>query len=121
MFNVSIFLKKSIKDSFKKEDVPQKEFLKDLGLLIIKNNLPIQFVESMWLKHLILCLCPKRNFPSKKQFSQELLPRLIEKTSQQYVFPTLPNHFSTTTSFDLWMSKGAFDVFALMINFLNND
>jgi len=101
--------------------VPQKEFLKDLGLLIIKKNLPIQYVESMWLKHLILCLCPKRNFPSRKQFSQELLPRLIEKTSQQYVFPILPNHFSTTTSFDLWMSKGAFDVFALMINFLNND
>jgi hypothetical protein len=66
-------------------------------------------------------LCPKLNFPSRKQFSQEILPRLIEKTSQQYVFPTLPNYFSTTTSFDIWMSKGAFDVFALMINFLNSD
>jgi len=33
----------------------------------------------------------------------------------------LPNYFSTTTSFDIWMSKGAFDVFALMINFLNSD
>jgi hypothetical protein len=57
--SVSIFKFFSIKDSFKKEDVPKKEFLKDLGLLIIKNNLPIQFVESMWLKCLILCLCPK--------------------------------------------------------------
>jgi len=28
---------------------------------------------------------------------------------------------STTTSLDLWMSKGAYDVFALVINFLNND
>jgi hypothetical protein len=27
---------------FKIEDVSQKEFSKDLGLLIIKNNLPIQ-------------------------------------------------------------------------------
>jgi hypothetical protein len=31
----------SIKDSFKKEDVPQKEFLEDLGFLIIKNNIPM--------------------------------------------------------------------------------
>jgi hypothetical protein len=30
-----------VKDTFKKEDVSQKEFLKDLGLLIVKNNLPI--------------------------------------------------------------------------------
>jgi hypothetical protein len=62
-------------------DVMQKEFLENLGLLIVKSNLPIQFVESMWLKHLILRLCPKINFPSKRQFSQEMLPRLIEKTS----------------------------------------
>jgi len=28
----------SIKKSFKKEDVPHKYFLEDLGLLIVKNN-----------------------------------------------------------------------------------
>jgi hypothetical protein len=75
----------------------------------------------MWLKRLILCLCPKLNFLSKRQFSQEILPRLVEKTSQQYVHLALANSFSTTTSFDLWISKGTYDVFALMINFLNND
>jgi len=31
----------SMKDIFKKKDVSHKEFLKDLGLLIVKNNLPI--------------------------------------------------------------------------------
>jgi hypothetical protein len=30
-----------MKDYFKKEDLPQKELLKDLGLLIVNNNLPI--------------------------------------------------------------------------------
>jgi hypothetical protein len=38
-----------VKDFFKKEDVPQKEFLEDLGLLIAKSDLLIQFVESIWL------------------------------------------------------------------------
>jgi hypothetical protein len=34
-----------IKDSFKKDDVQHKEFLEDFGLLIVKNNLLIQFME----------------------------------------------------------------------------
>jgi hypothetical protein len=50
-------------DSFQKEDVPYKEFLKDLGFFIIKNNFPIQFVENIWLNHLALYLCAKLNFP----------------------------------------------------------
>jgi len=37
--------------------VQQKDFLQDLGLLIVKNNLPLQIVESVWFKHLIyICL-----------------------------------------------------------------
>jgi len=40
------------KSSCKKDDVQWKEFLEDLALLIVKNNLPIQFVENVWLKHL---------------------------------------------------------------------
>jgi hypothetical protein len=35
------------KEPFKKDDVQQKEFLQDLGLLIVKNNLPLQFVENV--------------------------------------------------------------------------
>jgi hypothetical protein len=44
--NRSISKKFTMKDSFPK-GVPQKEFLKDFSLLIVKNNLPIQFVESI--------------------------------------------------------------------------
>jgi hypothetical protein len=35
------------KDSFKKNDMYRKEFLEDLGLFIMKNNLLIQFVENV--------------------------------------------------------------------------
>jgi hypothetical protein len=30
----------------------QKLFKKDMGLLIAKNHLPMQFVEILWMKHL---------------------------------------------------------------------
>jgi hypothetical protein len=90
-----------VKNTFEKEDVPQKEFLEDLGLLIVKNNLPIQFVESMWLKSLIICLCPKLNFPSKRQFSQDILLGLVEKINELYVVSTLAKCHSVTSSSNL--------------------
>jgi hypothetical protein len=37
-----------VKNSYKKYDVQQKQFLKDLALLIIKNHLPMHLVESQW-------------------------------------------------------------------------
>jgi hypothetical protein len=39
---------------FKKDNVHQKDFVKNLGLLIIKSHLPIQVVDSIWLKHLVM-------------------------------------------------------------------
>jgi dihydropteroate synthase len=84
--SISKFL--SIKNMFFKKDVSQKEFLKDPGLILIKNNLLIQFVESMWLKHLILCLCLKLHFPSKRKFSQDILLGLMEKKNELYFVPS---------------------------------
>jgi hypothetical protein len=66
-------------------------------------------------------LCPKIVFPSIKHFFHELLPKLVEKTKQLYVFTNLTN-CQFVKSFDLWMSKAIHDVFALMINiFLSVD
>ncbi len=90
-------------------------------MLIVKNNLPIQFMENIWLKHLVFHLCPKLIFPSKKHFPQDILLGLVEKTNQLYIVLALIVSYSTTINFDFWMSKGAYNVFALMINFLNND
>jgi hypothetical protein len=40
----------------------------------------MQFVESLWIKHLCLHLCAKLVFPSTKQFPQEVFLELVEKT-----------------------------------------
>jgi hypothetical protein len=42
----------------------QKTFVENLAFLIVKNNLPLQFVESVWLKHLMLQLHHHVQFPS---------------------------------------------------------
>jgi hypothetical protein len=63
--------------------------LQDLAFLVVKNHLSIQFFESTWLKHLVMHLCPKVVFPSKKKISQEILVDLVEKLKQEYVLPKL--------------------------------
>jgi hypothetical protein len=40
---------------------------------------------------------------------------------QAYVLPKFTNYICTTTSFDLWMLKGAHDIFVFVINFLGFD
>ncbi len=95
--------------------------MQDLALLVVKNHLLIQFVESTWLKRFIMHLCPRVVFPSRKMFSQEVLVNLVKKTKQKYVLPKLKQCYYVIVSFDLWMSKGAHDVFALVINFLSEE
>jgi len=59
-------------------------------------------------------------FPGRKVFVDEVLSGLVEKTMLTYVHPTFVNCILTTCTFDLWMSKGAHDVFAIVVNFLSN-
>jgi hypothetical protein len=54
------------KDPFQIDYMWPKTFLEDMGLLIIKNHLSMQFVESLQMKHLCLHLCQRLVFPFKK-------------------------------------------------------
>jgi hypothetical protein len=47
-----------------------------------------------------------------------MLLNLIKKTKKTCVLLVLAECVFVTTIFDLWMSKGAHDVFALVLNFL---
>jgi len=50
-----------------------------------------------------------------------MLLDLVKKTKQACVLLILAKCVFITRSFDLWMSKGAHDVFALVLNFLKKD
>jgi len=93
--------------------------LEDLALLIVKNHLPMYLVESQRLKRFSLHLCLKVVLPSTKQFLKEVLSKL-EKNNQLFVLPALANCYFVTT-FDLWMSKGTYDIFALVNKFLKTN
>jgi hypothetical protein len=46
------------------------------------------------------------------------LPELVEKIKETYVLLLLNDYNCAIANFDFWMSKGAHDVFILVINFL---
>jgi hypothetical protein len=75
-------------------------------------------VENVWFKKLVLHLCRQVVFPFRKQISHEILLNLVEKMKQ---VPKLANCISINKSFNLWMSKGAHNIFALVINLLGFD
>jgi hypothetical protein len=100
----------------------QKEFDEHLNLLSVKNNLLIQFVESVWFKILVLHLRWWINFPFKKKFSQEILSNFVENTSQLYVLPNLLKcYICSTMNFDVWMNKRTHQIFALVVIFLGSN
>jgi len=65
-------------------------------------------------------LCPKVVFINKKVFVDDVFSKLAEKTMLTYVHRTFANCISATCTFDLWMSKGAHDVFVVVVNFMSN-
>ncbi len=46
---------------------------------------------------------------------------MVKYTLEKFVLPYINVVASVTTTFNLWMSKSAFDIFALVINFLTLD
>jgi hypothetical protein len=78
-------------------------------------------VESIWFKCPILRLHLQVVFLLEKKKSHEILLKLVEKMKQIYVLPKLGDYIFATTSFELWMSNGAHDMFVLAINFLGSN
>jgi hypothetical protein len=60
-------------------------------------------------------------FPSHRTLTKKVLPCLVKCTLEKFVLLYINATISLTTTFDLWMSKGALNIFSLVINFLTLD
>ncbi len=60
-------------------------------------------------------------FPTRRTLTKNILPFMMKWKLQEFVFPFVNVIGSIIATFDLWMGKGAFDTFALVINFLTLD
>jgi hypothetical protein len=44
---------------------------------------------------------------------------MVNKTMERHVFPTLVDAIIVITTFDLWMFRGCFDMFVVVVNYIN--
>jgi hypothetical protein len=65
-----------------------------------------------------VCICVQYLFFLKKIVFMKDISWVGGKNKQLYVLPILAKHNYTIMSFDLWLSKGAHDILALVINIL---
>jgi hypothetical protein len=75
--------------------------------------------KNIWLWRLVIRQCPCVNFPFCSNLLEHVLLEIIQKTMNLHVLPSLKTITIISTSFDLWMSKGGVDIFALVINYLD--
>ncbi len=94
--------------------------MEDLGLLIIKNHLPMHLVENQWLNKFSLHLCRGLFYLLGNSLQKKFCCSWWKKLNNG-VLPTLVDHYFVIISFDLWMSKEACDIFTFHINFLGVD
>jgi len=97
----------------------QMGFIEDLVLVIVKGYMPLSIVGNPWLKQMVLHLCGQVRFPSHKQLVCEYLPILLLIIMEVCMFLAISWCVTVITTFDLWMSRLGYDIFALVINSIN--
>jgi hypothetical protein len=106
---------------YSKDDPRQLIFEEDLLLYIAKSLKPLSTVDDPWFKSMIKQSNPKLTVPSRSMLSRHMIPAMVKKCETKYMLPKLAQCQTGTASFDLWMSRGAKDIFALVWNFLDTD
>ncbi len=90
-------------------------------ILFLKGLFHLSTIESIWMRRFGLQKDPSRVFLSHRTLTEEILPSMMKRTLQKFVFLFINVAISITITFDLWMDKGALNTFTFIINFLSLD
>ncbi len=75
--------------------------------------------RNVWLRRPVHCQYGQVTFPNKQQFSNNVVASMVNKTMECHVFLTFVDAIIVITTFDLWMFQGGFDMFILVVNYIN--
>ncbi len=87
-------------------------------LVVVKGLFALNTIENILMKQFGLWKDPQLVFPSCRTLIKEVFPCMVKHTLEEFVLLYINVVISITTIIDLWMSKGALDIFALVINFI---
>ncbi|XP_067951337.1 E3 SUMO-protein ligase ZBED1-like [Watersipora subatra] len=106
------------KRQYAPEDKAQARITNAITRCLAKDSMPLYTVEKQGFKDLIECLDPRFKMPSRKLFSDKLIPSLYSETKTG-VCNQLANitHFSLTT--DGWSSIGLTPYLSLTVHYVS--
>ena len=81
----------------------------------------LSIMESKWLRRFFKEKDPKGCFPSGKQMSQELIPGMLPRTMQCFMFPALVVCATISIPSHLWTSRTWFDTFTMVVIFVDDE
>ncbi len=104
---------------YKKIDGAQEQFLNILFYTFTKGTRPFQVVkmfgyEGQYYDNVNVI------FPSHFDLVEKVILGMVKKPMNLHVFPNFKFGGTMFVNFDLWMSKGGVETFALAINHLND-
>jgi hypothetical protein len=97
----SIFYFFNSEPGYQKTDPTQEQFLEGFVFYISKGYCPLRFIENIWLKRFIFHQCNWVLFLSRWYLTTKVIPMMVSKTMERYVFPTLVEAKMVITTFDL--------------------
>jgi hypothetical protein len=90
--------------------------------MLCLNSMPFNFVESVGFKELMSSVCPRYKVPSRKYFSDNLIPKVYLKVQEtvKRILNDRPNEGITITS-DIWTFGGGHDYISVTAHFIDVD
>lgn len=101
------------------DDPRQIDITQSITRWIAKCYLPLSIVEHVEGIEVFRKLNPCYRLPSRKQITQKWVPEMAKETVQRFVLPRLKECVTGTMTYDLWMSRGAEDIFGLVWHFVD--
>lgn len=104
-----------------KDDPRQQEWNERQILTFAKSYAPLSLVEDPNFLDHWLRFVPQLNPPTRREFRTVLIPALYTKTLQKYVVPEFEAADVYALTYDLWMTYGTVNVFAVNAHSLRNE
>lgn len=96
-----------------RDDPRQVDWNERRILMFAKAYHPLSEVENPWFVETWLRFLPSLNIPSRREFRLTLIPQMVEKTLKVHTLPVLLNALVIALTYDLWMTYGTTNVFAV--------
>ena len=115
-----LLLPAAFKQAYGDESYRAKCITKGVAYFIAKDMQPYSVVEGAGFRHMIKALEPRYKIPSRKHFSNKVIPALYEETRQEIV-KELSDTASVALTSDGWTSRATESFLTVTVHYITSE